>query len=150
MLVLLIFVKIVFGAAFPNILSIWNAPLGKVPRIRTVWETMFVISLPWRFALSIRISKTLKSQSYVIFFHMKLFLQLQSISPQWKLFCFCCLHFYINVPYYSPTLFPLQGSPSVDRGYEVAVTAIRPHPGPQNTPVCSFEASRWLVFSAVF
>lgn len=58
MLAILTVIKIVFRTA--NILRTWNAPLEKVPGVKNE-KQLLATSLPWRFALSVRILKMPKS-----------------------------------------------------------------------------------------
>lgn len=75
MLVVLIVVKIDFKA-FPNLLPEWNAPLGKVARVKLFEKQLFAISLLWRFALHIIILKTLENPISFFFYAYEIVLAL--------------------------------------------------------------------------
>lgn len=81
MLVVLIVVKIDFKAAFPNMLPEWNAPLGKVARVKLFEKQLFAIFLPWRFALHIIILKTLESPISLFFYAYEIVLALTKNLP---------------------------------------------------------------------
>ena len=153
MLVLLIVIKIVFRTA--NMLPTWNAPIGNVPRLKTE-KQLLATSLPWMFALHVRILKTLKSPVSFLFYAYEIVFWNYEVPPfnensfVLAIFIFSLLS---SLLYWQPLPFfhhlSLQGSPSIGRCYEVAITAVRA-PWPQSMSVCSLEASRWLVFNATF
>lgn len=142
-------VKIVFTAAFSNMLSKWNAPIGKAPESKNCLRNSCLPSLcPGGLHRTLEYYRLWGAPSHCYFMQMKLFLPLQSTSPykSWSVFAVFIL---ISMALIILSFYTLQESPLIYRGYEVAVTVIRP-PGPWNIPICSLEVSRWLVVSAIF